>query len=101
MDDLIKRHSKPFAFGHRYVAWADPKLTLLSGETIVNSSCGAKDILEAPEGASWIFGNPNWETWLTRGLVTTVYHDLGGAVKAHFVGAFACKEGSKNRLPQD
>lgn len=55
------RCPKPSAFSHRYVAWTDPKLTLVSGNTNVNSSGGAKDILEVPEGASWIFGNPDWE----------------------------------------
>lgn len=30
----------------------------------------------------------------------TVYDDLGGAVKAHFLGAFACRQGSKIDVPK-
>lgn len=35
-----------------------------------------------------------------RDLLPTMCHDLGGAVKAHFMGAFACKEGSKIDIPK-
>ncbi len=72
----------------------------MGGDANVNFSCGAKEILEAPPGASWVFGNPKWETWLMRDLMPTVCDDLGGAVKAHFLGAFACKQGSKIDVPK-
>lgn len=99
-DAFIARCLKPFAFGKRHIAWADPKLTLVSGDTIINSACGADEILEAPQGTSWVFGNPNWEEWLTRHLVPTMCHDLGGSVTAHFRGAYACKEGSRIEVPK-
>ncbi len=35
-----------------------------------------------------------------RDLVPTMCHDLGGAVKAHFMGALACKEGSRIDVPK-
>jgi hypothetical protein len=92
---------KPFAHEFRSIALGCPELILRIDDRVVNSSCRVEDILNAPQGASYEFGNPRWQKWLEKELMPTMFKASGGLVKADFLGPIARIPGSKTELPKD